>query len=281
MTTQSGTSDFDALLIVGHGTRDPAGLAEFRSLAEQVARRKTDWHVAACYLELAEPSIGAAVEQLAARGLRRIRAMPLVLFSAGHAKQDIPEALAQAVAQNPGVEIELCPPIGCHPQMVELSIERCRQALSDGKALPGQPPVSPDETLLVLVGRGSSDEEAIAQMHELAKLRRAAGAAGKDIPFGRIDVAFAAVASPGIESVLEQAAHSGFRRIIVQPHLLFAGSVLSQIRRLVDRRRIAERGSRADRQWIVTDPAGPDARLVTAVIDRVSQTIPPVGSASG
>jgi sirohydrochlorin cobaltochelatase len=264
------TDDFDALLIIGHGTREPAGLAEFRSVVEAVQKQHADWNVEGCFLELAEPSIAAAIDRLAARGLSRIRALPLMLFSAGHAKRDIPEALAEAIVRNPGLEIELCPALGCHWAIVELSAERCRQALL------GQPPVPLNETMLILVGRGSSDLAAIAEMRRLADLRQAGGAPHGEAPnhgslFGRIEVGFAAVATPSLSTVLAEAAQSDFRRVIVQPHLLFAGSVLADIRRGVDERRSAEPAGR--RQWIVSDPLGPDALLVTAITEVVSRAI--------
>ncbi len=310
---------FDALLVIGHGTRDPTGLAEFQTLLDELSRRKPDWHVAGSFLELAEPSIELAVERLAQRGLTRIRAMPLVLFAGGHAKRDIPAAVARAAAGSPGVEIDLCPPLACHPEIVKLSAERHRQALASQNLaelnLAGQAPVAAAETLLVLVGRGGSDDEALADMHRLADLRRAAETAAGE-PLGRVDVAFVAVAQPTLATVLRHASRSEFRRIIVQPHLLFAGNVLDEIRRLVDEHRLAEQrleanarqqpghqhlaemgchvdpplhadggraaggdGRKSGRQWLVTGVLGPDARLVTAVIDRVSRTPDPVGAA--
>ncbi|HEX4144050.1 MAG TPA: CbiX/SirB N-terminal domain-containing protein [Pirellulales bacterium] len=305
VTDRSMTSAFDALLIVGHGTRDPAGLAEFQSFVDQVARQRTDWHVAGCFLELAEPSIATAVDRLAAGGKSRIRAMPLVLFSAGHAKRDIPDALAQAIARNPGLEIELCSPLGHHPAILQLSLQRCRQALSRQEAA-AQAAISPDETLLILVGRGSSDIEATAQMRLLAELRRAgtaplgfalganepsrgteSGATRADAEKAResieeanlrlahVEIGFVAVATPSLDRVLEEAAGTDFRRVIVQPHLLFAGSVLTEIHRLVERRRLAEQSAKTPgRQWIVTEALGPDRRVVTAVVDIVSSATP-------
>ena len=288
MTDRSTSGDFDALLVIGHGTRDPAGLAEFQTLLERIARRRPDWHVAGCYLELAEPSIESAVDRLAAAGRTRIRAMPLVLFSAGHAKRDIPAALARATERNPGVEIGLCQALDCHQQIVELSAERFQQALARQAGLAGTP-VAADETLLILVGRGGSDSEAVDGLRRLAELRRLAAVADGQSPVGRVEVAFAAVAEPALATVLERAAQSHFRRVVVQPHLLFAGNVLADIRRLVDRQRTAPAGRHADggnqtaenretspRQWIVTGVLGPDERLVTAVIDRVSQSAGPV-----
>ena len=308
MTDDSMTDAADAVLIIGHGTRDPAGLAEFRFFVEQVARQKTDWHVAGCFLELAEPSIAEAVDRLAAAGMSRIRAMPLMLFSAGHAKRDIPDALAQASARNPGVEIELCPPLGCHRAIVELSIERCRQAVV-AQSNVGQAAVSADETLLILVGRGSSDLEATAEMRRLADLRRAGEppegrglrssslretdcgsetsllpgettdtlslAEPVDLPFAHVEIGFVAVATPSLGKVLEKAARTDFRRVIVQPHLLFAGSVLAEIRRLVAQQQLVEASQKGSgRQWIVTEALGPDRRLVTAVVDIVSDVTP-------
>jgi len=312
-TSQSVTDDpmadaAGALLIIGHGTRDPAGLAEFQFFVDQVARERSDWHVASCFLELAEPSIAVAVDRLAAGGMSHIRAMPLVLFSAGHAKRDIPDALAEAIARHPGIKIELCAPLGCHRAIIELSIERCREALAR-QALVEQEAVSPDETLLILVGRGSSDAEATAQMRRLADLRRAGGpsagigqessvasesaaaeapnvgademeaarlsTAAADLRLAHVEIGFVAVATPSLGKVLEETGRTDYRRVIVQPHLLFAGSVLAEIHQLVERQQLAERSRGASgRQWIVTEALGPDRRLVTAVVDIVSSVTP-------
>jgi sirohydrochlorin ferrochelatase len=180
---------------------------------------------------------------------------------------------------------------------------RCRQALAEQAA------VSPDETLLILVGRGSSDVEATAQMRRLADLRRAGAPSdgvgrgstlaaessraskGIAVPvetgeartsaeeahlrLAHIEIGFVAVATPSLGKVLEEAAQTDFRRVIVQPHLLFAGSVLAEIHRLVERQQLAEAGGKTSgRQWMVTEALGPDRRLVTAVVDIVSASTP-------
>ncbi len=64
-----GLAQRPGLLLVGHGTRDPRGLAEFQTIARQVAELADGFLVEACYLELAEPSIAAAMRQL----LRAVR----------------------------------------------------------------------------------------------------------------------------------------------------------------------------------------------------------------
>jgi sirohydrochlorin cobaltochelatase len=80
------------LLVVGHGTTDEAGVAEFARLVEAVAAR-TDADVEGGFLELASPPIQDAVAHLVAAGHTTIDVVPLVLVAAGHSKGDIPAAL--------------------------------------------------------------------------------------------------------------------------------------------------------------------------------------------
>ncbi|HTU24171.1 MAG TPA: CbiX/SirB N-terminal domain-containing protein [Pirellulales bacterium] len=275
--TSHAADSFDALLIVGHGTRDSAGLGEFHELVERVARQRPDWRVRGCFLELAEPSIATAVDALAAAGLTRLRALPLVLFSAGHAKRDIPAELGRAIARNSGLTIELCPHLGCHPEIVALSDQHCRAAI----VAAGGETVSPDETLLILVGRGSSDPDAVAEMRRFADLRRGGYSSSRATnreaaqPIADdVEVAFVAVAAPLLGDALKHARQSRFRRVIVQPHLLFAGEVLTEVAGQVEACRQSDADSAIEREWIVPQALGPDGRLVTAVVDIASSATP-------
>src|SRR5688500_8451642 len=90
-------------LLVGHGTRDAIGQAEFLQLAKLVAERASV-PVEPCFLELAQPTIEEGLQRLAQRGVQRVLIIPLLLFTAGHAKQDVPEAVA-AFAAPLGIEV--------------------------------------------------------------------------------------------------------------------------------------------------------------------------------
>jgi sirohydrochlorin cobaltochelatase len=50
------------LLIVGHGTVDPDGVAEFLAFADRVRERATELEVGAGFIELARPAVSAAVD---------------------------------------------------------------------------------------------------------------------------------------------------------------------------------------------------------------------------
>ncbi len=81
------------LLLVGHGTREPAGVNEFLTVAKLVAERFPQGPVESSFLELATPTIGEGVARLAQQGVRRVVVAPVILFAAGHIRRDIPAAV--------------------------------------------------------------------------------------------------------------------------------------------------------------------------------------------
>src|SRR5918911_2872678 len=84
-----------ALLIVGHGSRDPRGTREFHNLVGLVRRRNPSLTVEGGFIELSRPPVSECVDRLADRGARNVAAVPLMLLSAGHAKDDIPATLVR------------------------------------------------------------------------------------------------------------------------------------------------------------------------------------------
>ncbi|MBM4059333.1 MAG: hypothetical protein FJ275_14025, partial [Planctomycetes bacterium] len=114
------------LLVVGHGTADEVGAAETARVAALVAAALPGVPVTLGFLEVIGPTIGDGLAHLAARGCHEVVATPLLLFEAGHAKRDVPEAIAGPAAAR-GMTVRLAGPLGCHPAIVRLSVAR-RQA---------------------------------------------------------------------------------------------------------------------------------------------------------
>jgi sirohydrochlorin cobaltochelatase len=242
------------VLLVGHGTWDADGVREFLATARRVAELSAGQLVEPCFLELAQPTIDAGFQRLVERGARRIAVMPLLLLAAGHAKRDVPAAIAQAAARHPHVIVRQVPHLGCHEAIVRLSEARYDAALAARAAVPAQ------DCWLILVGRGSHDGQATREMHDFAELR-----AGRT-PLGRLEVCFAAMAQPDLATTLQQAGLLSPRRIIVQPHLLFAGRLLDAIRATA--REFAGRYPRSE--WLMTEHLGPTDLLAQAILERVA-----------
>jgi sirohydrochlorin cobaltochelatase len=244
----------DGVLLVGHGTRDAGGVAAFLELAGLIRERTTGGTLAPCFLEFAEPTIGQGVDLLAQLGAKRILVVPLLLFAARHVRRDIPRAVAAAASRHPHVETRQTDHLGCSPSLVELSAERFRAALS------GCSQGTPEDTALVLVGRGNRDVEVLDEMRRFVELRR------ESTPVGRVETCFLAMAKPSLSEVLAQAPAMAQKRIAVQPHLLFPGRLADSIREAVE---VARRGS-PGKEWLLAQPFGPDRLLADAVLKLVA-----------
>ncbi|MCK4683909.1 MAG: CbiX/SirB N-terminal domain-containing protein, partial [Pirellulales bacterium] len=87
------------VVVVGHGTANPVGAAETKRVVAQVDAILPNIPVELGFLEVIEPTIEMALGRLAAQGCKRVVALPILLFSAGHAKQDVPQSLREAAAR--------------------------------------------------------------------------------------------------------------------------------------------------------------------------------------
>jgi sirohydrochlorin cobaltochelatase len=78
-----------------------------------------------------------------------------------------------------------------------------------------------------------------------------------------VKACFVAIANPSLEETLRGAKETDFQRIVVQPHLLFAGDVLAEITTTVEK----ARKQQPDRQWILTPHLGPSPLVADAILD--------------
>jgi sirohydrochlorin cobaltochelatase len=195
------------LLLVGHGTRDEAGVAEFDRFVTRL-RGRLPVDVAGGFIELSPPPLTDAVASLYDAGHRRVAAVPLVLVAAGHAKGDMPAALRREQARHPGLTYAYGRPLGPHPTLLRLLDERLDAALS---------PAERPETAVLLVGRGSTDPDANAEVFKAARLLWE----GRDLAM--VETAFVSLARPGVTEGLERCRRLGARRVVVLPYFLFPG----------------------------------------------------------
>jgi sirohydrochlorin cobaltochelatase len=192
------------LLIAGHGTADEVGAEQFRQFVKRVAGQ-LDAPVAGGFIELSEPTIRDAVDSLAPRVNRRIATVPLMLVAAGHAKGDIPASLARERLRHEGLSFVYGRPLGPHPTILTLLRER----------LAG---LEPDpETVVLLVGRGSTDPDANAEVARAARLL------AETTSVAGVEYAFVSLAAPSVPAGLDRCRRLGARRIAVLPYFLFTG----------------------------------------------------------
>jgi len=202
------------LLVVGHGTRSAAGVAEFGRLVTRVAGRMSGVDTEGGLIELAPPPVADAVAALAGRGHREVAAVPLVLVAAGHAKGDIPATLARERRRHPGLRFRYGRPLGPHPDLQTL-LEHRIDAVLAGADRAG--------TAVLVVGRGSTDPDANAEIAKVARLLWE----GRGYP--AVEYCFVSLARPGVPAALDRLARLGADRIVVAPYFLFPGVLPDRI----------------------------------------------------
>ena len=231
------------LLLAAHGTRDQAGVEAFNKLAARVGRLAAaeGTLVAGGFIELSPPPLREAVAALIAASPAAVSpvaaspaavspvaaspaaaspvaaspaaahpaamvAVPLMLSAAGHAKGDIPAALARERTRHPGLTWTYARPLGPHPALLDLLAARI-SAVAD-------PAVAP---AVLLVGRGSSDPDANADVVKTARLLWE----GRAYPLA--ETAFVSLTAPSVAEGLDRCRLLGAQQIVVARYFLFPG----------------------------------------------------------
>ncbi len=262
-----------ALVLLGHGSRDPEGVAEFLALAAAVQRALPALAVEAGVLEFAgpnAPSIDAAFARCIARGARRVLALPALLHFGIHGTTDMPAVVAEARRRYPAVEIRLAPPLSGHENLFTLVAARCaaaeaRLARGDGRLLPTcEAGPAPAATAVLLVGRGSTCPRANADLRTFAQQFQQRSA------YRAVEVCFVSLAPPSVPAGLRRCVARGARRILVIPYFVNTGLLV---------RRIAYQVALTHLFYPTLEVAvalhlGVDALLVAALLDRARETWP-------
>jgi sirohydrochlorin ferrochelatase len=119
-----------ALLLIAHGSRQPEANADLRHVADEL-RRLGFAVVAASFLELAEPDIDEGGSRCVEQGAERVVLTPYFLSAGVHVQRDLTAARERLAARFPGVDFRLAEPLGRHPLLLDVLVDRVRAAESD------------------------------------------------------------------------------------------------------------------------------------------------------
>lgn len=243
-----------ALLLVGHGTRDEAGADAFRSFVAQLGAAHPELPVGGGFIELSPPPLADSVAAMVGAGVRDFAAVPLVLVSAGHAKGDIPAALAREERRHPGTSYAYGRPLGPHPGLLAILERRIDEALA-GADRAG--------ATVLLVGRGSTDPDANAEVVKVARLLwEGRGYAG-------VETAFVSLAEPSVPAGLERCRLLGARTVVVLPYFLFTGVLPDRVREQAAVWAAGHDGVEVRCAEVI----GPEPELAELVMERYRETV--------
>ncbi|AFY68682.1 Sirohydrochlorin ferrochelatase [Thalassoporum mexicanum PCC 7367] len=239
------------LLLIGHGTRDENGRQTFLDFAAAYQECDRSRPVVPCFLELTEPTIMAGVEQCIAQGYDDMTAMPLLLFAARHSKFDVTAELDRIQAKYPQVNFRYGRHLGITANMIQLWRDRLAQ-LDSLAANPRQ--ISREDTVILVVGRGSSDPDANSDVCKLARIL------WEGSGYKNVEVCFIGITHPRLEEGFRRAMFYAPKRIIVLPHFLFTGALIKKIATITQQMR---------EQYISTDNPSEGSLLEITGLDEI------------
>ncbi|NRB38457.1 MAG: sirohydrochlorin chelatase [Pseudomonadales bacterium] len=213
------------VLICGHGSRAKIAEEEFSLLAKGLRDRHPSLKVEYGFLEYSAPNIHMALDSLLAQGVKKIYAVPGMLFAATHAQNDIPSVLTTYQEKHQGLEIEYGQELGLHDEMIQAFQTRILEALGLDHVHAGDL----YDTMLVVVGRGTSVSEANAEAAKLTRL------VCENMGFGWSETVYSGVTFPSVGQGLEMAVKLGFKKIVVAPYFLFGGKLIDRIYAYTDK----------------------------------------------
>ena len=109
-----------AILLFGHGSRDPLWRQPIDAVARRIRSEQPDTPVCCAFLELEQPDLADAARHLADVGARQITIVPMFLGTGRHAREDLPLLVDEVRRAHPAIEFVLQPAVGEDPRLLDL-----------------------------------------------------------------------------------------------------------------------------------------------------------------
>jgi len=241
----------DVVLLVGHGSREQSGNDEFLKFCEMITPHLGPEPLETCFIELTTPLVPESLDRCVGRQARRVIVLPVILLAAGHVKVELPHELDEAKERHPGVEFLYGRHIGLDPLVIDIMGERLAEVEREADW-------PPEDTAILVVGRGSSDPDANSELYKLARLL------WESRRYPWVESCFIGVTSPSLPEGLARCAALGARRIIAVPYFLFTGVLIPRIHRIVNEFAAAHAGIDVR----VSDYLNGHPKLITVLQDR-------------
>ncbi|MGD1913739.1 MAG: sirohydrochlorin chelatase [Rivularia sp. (in: cyanobacteria)] len=208
------------LLMIGHGTRDAQGKQALLDFASAYQALDNSRPVLPCFLELTAPTIQEGVDECIKNGYTELSALPILLFAARHNKFDVTNELDRARLKHPQLKFHYGRHFGITPALIELWRHRLA-SLDKPEHNPQQ--ISRQDTVLLFVGRGSSDPDANGDVFKLARI------IWEGSGYSTVETCFIGITHPRLEEGFQRARLYQPKRIIVLPYFLFTGALVKKI----------------------------------------------------
>jgi sirohydrochlorin cobaltochelatase len=111
------------IVLFAHGSRDPLWHKPMEAVAAHIAAASAQTPVECAYLEISTPDLTTATHRLIARGVTAVSVVPLFLGVGKHAREDLPQLVANLQMNHPEVQFTLQPAVGENVKLIQLIAE--------------------------------------------------------------------------------------------------------------------------------------------------------------
>lgn len=238
-----------AVLFVGHGSRRKKSNEQFIQFANAVGNDCNASLFRFAFLELAAPSILDEIKVCVEKGADKIVVFPLLLLTAGHAKVDIPNEVTKGRELFPEVSFLIEKPLGIQEVLISILEKRLNDKQFSKK----------DKSLIVLVGRGSNDQEAINDFEKVGQLLR------ERLQFSNLETGYLVGGHTSFQDRVQKAKQSDYDHIYILPYLLFNGLLLEEMERFLSQMN--------DERFIMCPTIGADESVVKLVSSLINECV--------
>lgn len=248
----------DAVILLGHGSRDRAAVEAFERFVAFFKKWSGLKQVSPAYLELADPSIPAAIDQAVSKGAARIWAYPLFLFPGRHLLEDLPLLLSEGRKRHPQVGIHFGEGLGSNPKILELAKVRIDPAKEKN---------NPNATALLVIGQGTTEPKGLAAVEAFTERLKPL------LPYPHAVPCFVESASPSIPEGMARCIELGAKSVVAFPCLLFTGAIWQRIQAQIQ----AMRDRHPGLPIRLAGPFGTDPLLAEIVWEGIKNAKPIAG----
>ncbi|MMZ47592.1 Sirohydrochlorin cobaltochelatase [compost metagenome] len=245
-----------AVLFVGHGSRDPQGNEEIVRFVDGIKEKMTVPIIETCFLEFEAPNMMQGLTACVERGATQVAVIPMMLFAAGHSKIHIPAAIDEARAKYPHVQFIYGRPIGIHDEMFRILGFRLTEV---GLNIEEEA----EDTAVLVVGRGSSDPDANSDVCKLSRML------WERLHVKWVETCFIGVTQPSVEEGIARCLALGAKKVILIPYLLFTGILMKRMEDKIEQFRTEY----PECEFLMTEYIGFHPGLKTIFLDRVAEAL--------
>lgn len=201
-------------------------------------------------------AVRTEIESLASGPAKTIVCVPAALSATGPVKNMLPDLINRFATERADLNLIYARELGIDPRLLRVASERIVAA----EAKAGND-VPREETLAMIVGVGSGEEDADSDLGKVGRLL------WEGMGFGWAETCFTQDGFPSVEQAFAKVTRLGYRRIIVLPYVLFGGDKVTAIN---DQVGAADTG---DAEVLMADHLGPDTAVAEIIMERVAEAL--------